>query len=98
MLGLTIPDAIAFGSLCTALLAAYAGLFRGDRVAPDRSPNFIGDMRAHAAAIVELAGSVAELAAAIRSAASAEATREQYTGAVEAIMRRLDERSQNRMR
>ncbi len=97
MLGLTIPDAIAFGSLCAALLAAYAGLIRGDHVSPDdEPPGMATDLTAHADAIRDLAASVAELAAALRSATSAGETRDQYDAAIGGIMRRLEERSQMR--
>ena len=37
MLGITTADAIAFGSLCAALLAAFAGLVRGEH-AKDAAP------------------------------------------------------------
>lgn len=100
MLGLTIPDAIAFGSLCAALLAAFAGMLRGERARPGRDAM---DRRDESAAelrdtLGDLAGAIGDLAAAIRSATSAEESRDQYSAVIQGLMRRLEDRWPNNNR
>ncbi len=87
MLGLTTPDAIAFGSLCAAFLAAFAGMVGGERVR--RKVLVPTELQE---ALITLTAALTELAAAIRSAKSADTTRDQYTDMIHVLRRSLDDR------
>ena len=71
MLGITTPDAIAFGSVCAALLAAFAGLVKGDQAKKDSPPDpamaMIGWGLLNREALRDLTGAVTDLVDALRA-------------------------------
>ncbi len=94
MLGMTIADAIAFGSLCAALLAACAGLIKAGqtkREAPEEPVRvLIGPAAADGEALRDLAAAVADLAASIRAAAAVGQTRAPIIDVLHDLIEQMD--------
>lgn len=71
MLGITTADAIAFGSMVAAAMAAYAGLIRGERakkaVPPDTSVAMIGSALVDRETLRDLTEAVKDLTSALQS-------------------------------
>ena len=100
MLGITTPDAIAFGSLCAALLAAYAGLVKGDKAKKESPPEpgmaMIGAAIVDRETLRDLTGAVADLAAAIRAGIAAGEARDHLAEAIRDLVERIDHRPTRR--
>ena len=79
MLGITTADAIAFGSLCAALLAAYAGLIKGDQAKkaspPELGVAMIGSALVDRATLKDLTEAVQDLAGTLRAGITAREVR-----------------------
>ncbi len=99
MLGITTPDAIAFGSVCAALLAAFAGLVKGDQAKKDSPPDpamaMIGWGLLDREALRDLTGAVTDLVDALRAGISSNEriSRDATTGRLDEISHKSDETS-----
>ena len=102
MLGITTADAIAFGSLCAALLAAYAGLIKGDQAKqaspPEPGMALIGSALVDQATLRDLTEAVQDLAATLRAgiAASEVRSRDHLADQIRELVDKIDHRSQRR--
>ena len=100
MLGITTPDAIAFGSLCAALLAAYAGLLKGDQAKqasrPEPGMALIGSGLVDRETLRDLTGAVTDLVAAIRAGIAAGEARDHLAEAIRELVERIDQRPHGR--
>lgn len=100
MLGITTPDAIALGSMLAALLAAFAGLLKGDRARKDTPPEpgmaLIGGALVDRATLRDLTEAVNDLAATLRAGIAAGRRPDLHADTLRDLLDRIDGRGRGR--